>query len=189
MSQHSSCLLSGSCLNTSSGAPCCLLPPPPLGPPYHALLGRAARPEAEHHQAPGGEREAGEDLERSPAPSPTQGAWSGRRQPHARVPGLPAFRYCTPGQSSDLGALVIGKSSPDGPTWTLSQPLTASLRVPPHQHCLPTLSAVHLCRRHCPWEEGTDQPSSRSWLSRASIQTEASGWIWGSFKGQQGMHR
>lgn len=137
MSQHSSCLLSGSCLNTSSGAPCCLLPPPPPGPHHHALLGRAARPEAEHHQAPGGEREAGEDAECSPAPSPAQGARSGGRQPHARVPGLPAFRYCTPGQKQRSWSPGDRKKRPPmGPPGRCRSPSQPHLGCPP-----PTLSA------------------------------------------------
>lgn len=45
-------------------------------------------------------------------------------------PGSPPSGTACLGQSSDLGALAIGKTSPDGLTWTQSQPLTASLRVP-----------------------------------------------------------
>lgn len=103
MSQHSSCPPSGSGLKTSLGAPHYLLPHPTPAPRHHALLGRAARPEAEHHQAPGGEREAGEDAECGPAPNSTQGARPGGRQPHAGLPGLPALRYCTQAGQQSLG--------------------------------------------------------------------------------------
>lgn len=58
-----------------SPLPCrCSLQPRPH---RHALPGRAARPEAQHHQAPGGEREAGEDAERGPPPRSAQGARPG----------------------------------------------------------------------------------------------------------------
>lgn len=91
-------------------------------------------------------------------------------------PGSPPSGTACLGQSSDLGALVIGKMSPDGLTWMQPQPLTASLRVPPTPTLSthpPSSSSLHV--HHCPWEEGTDQPSSRSWLSRASTDRPVGG--------------
>uniref|UniRef100_A0A8D0ULJ7 Zinc finger protein GLIS2 n=1 Tax=Sus scrofa TaxID=9823 RepID=A0A8D0ULJ7_PIG len=93
-------------------------PPLPAATPrphHHALLGRAARPEAEHHQAPGGEREAGEDAERGPAPSSAQGAGPGGRQPHSGLPGLPAFRLPAEPQVPREGRRTLFGSPPGGP--------------------------------------------------------------------------